>query len=143
MKTGFKVTEHTADVGIKFCGQSFPEMLVNAAKGMFSLIVDRRTVKPAVEKRITITGADYEEITINWLREIHYIHQSAFFLFRDFICETIDEANKKITAVFTARGESVNDTRHNILLDIKLVTYHMFYVKKTGVNWEGSIIFDI
>lgn len=143
MKTGFKVTEHTADTGIKFWGQSFSDMLINAAKGMFSLIVDRRTVRPVIEKRIEITGADYEEITINWLREIHYIHQSAFFLFRDFICETIDEADKKTIAVFTARGEPVDDSRHNIFLDIKLVTYHMFCVKNTGGIWEGRVIFDI
>lgn len=143
MGTVFRIIEHTADTGIVFRGNSFSDMLENAAKGMFSLIVDRRTVRPAVDKQIKISGIDYEEVTINWLRELHYVHQSSFFLFREFICEKIDESDRLLTVVFKVRGEPVDNKRHSIFLDIKLVTYHMFYVQKKKNVWEGRVIFDI
>jgi len=142
-KAGFTVIEHTADTGIKFYGETFSEIYENAAKGMSSLITDRRTVKPIKEKIFIIEGKDYEELTINWLRELHYFHQSELFLFRKFKFNKLSGKERNFTVSSTAFGENINLNRHKIKNEIKLVTYHKFYVKKIENYWEGLVIFDI
>lgn len=142
-KSGFTAIDHTADVGIKFYGNSFSEILINAAKGMFSIIIDRRTVKAAEEKHFTIVGKDYEEVTINWLRELHFFHQNELFLFRAFNIKNASENKGKFFVSATAKGENINQNKHLIKNEIKLVTYHKFYVKKINDAWEGQVIFDI
>ncbi len=142
-KAGFTVIEHTADTGIKFYGETFSEIYENAAKGMFSLITDRRTVKPKEEKMFKIKGKDYEELTINWLRELHYFHQSKLFLFRKFKFNKLSGKERNFTVYSTAFGENINLNRHIIKNEIKLVTYHKFHVKKIENYWEGLVIFDI
>lgn len=140
-KCGFKFVSHTADIGLKFWGDSFPEMLVNSAKGMFSLIVDRRTIRPVEKIQFRITGKDYEDITINWLREIHFFHQNELFVLRNFRVDNISEKKKNIDLYANCWGEHID--KHFIKTDIKLVTYHKFYVKKLNGIWEGFVIFDI
>jgi len=142
-KSGFTIIDHTADVGIKFHGRSFSETLVNAAVGMFSLIVDRRTVKAVEEKHFTIVGKDYQEVLINWLRELHFFHQNELFLFRKFDIINVSENKGKFFIYTTAKGEKINLNKHLIKNEIKLVTYHKFYVKKIKNVWEGQVIFDI
>lgn len=142
-KSGFTPIDHTADVGIKFFGNSFSETLINAARGMFSLIIDRRTVKALKEKYFIIVGKDYEEVTINWLRELHFFHQNELFLFREFNIKNASENKGEFFVSATAKGENINLNKHLIKNEIKLVTYHKFYVKKINDAWEGQVIFDI
>lgn len=142
-KLGFTPIDHTADVGIKFFGSSFSETLINAARGMFSLIIDRRTVKALKEKYFIIVGKDYEEVTINWLRELHFFHQNELFLFREFNIKNASENKGEFFVSATAKGENINLNKHLIKNEIKLVTYHKFYVKKINDAWEGQVIFDI
>ncbi len=142
-KRGIIVIDHTADVGIKFYGRSFSEILINAAKGMFSLTVDRRTIKAEKEKQFKIVGNNYEELTMNWLRELHYYHQSELFIFRKFFVKRLTENQDNFTLYSTAVGENINLNKHIIKNEIKLVTYHKFYVKKIDSYWEGQVIFDI
>jgi SHS2 domain-containing protein len=142
-KSGFAVIDHTADVGLKFWGNSFSDVLINAARGMFSLIVDRRTIKPKEQKCFKIKGKDYEEVAINWLRELNFVHQNNLFLFKEFDIENVSKNKKRIGVSAIAKGESIDLNRHFIKIDIKLVTYHKFYVKKINDIWEGNVIFDI
>ena len=141
--SGFTVIDHTADVGIKFYGRSFSEMLINAARGMFSLIVDRRTVRAKEEKHFKVIGKDCEEVAINWLRELHFFHQNKLFLFREFNIKNASENKGKFFISAIAKGENINLNKHLIKNEIKLVTYHKFYVKKINDVWEGQVIFDI
>ena len=142
-KSGFTTIDHTADVGIQFYGSSFSETLINAAMGMFSVIIDRRTVRAVEEKHFTIVGKDYEEVTINWLRELHFFHQNELFLFRKFNIKNVSENKGKFFISAIAKGENINLNKHLIKNEIKLVTYHKFYVKKINDVWEGQVIFDI
>jgi len=68
----FEMLGHTADVGIRAFGTDTRSVYRNAARGLFSLIVDPRTVRVVEEERVTVKGSDAVDLLVAWLHEILY-----------------------------------------------------------------------
>ena len=132
----YEEIDHTADVGIRAYGKDLREILVNAAEGMFSLIVDLGGVRPVGEVEIRLRADDAQGLFVAWLRELLFLHETQDLVFRSF-----DVAVEGTTLRGIARGETIDRTRHELKLVIKAVTYHALYVdEEKGV---AQVIFDI
>ena len=132
----YEEIDHTADVGIRAYGKDLREILVNAAEGMFSLIVDLGGVRPVGEVEIRLRADDAQGLFVAWLRELLFLHETQDLVFRSF-----DVAVEGTTLRGIARGETIDRTRHELKLVIKAVTYHALSVdEEKGV---AQVIFDI
>ena len=60
--TKFEIIDHTADVGLVAYGSTRKEVFINAAAGMFSLIVDPGKVAGTQQQEIALDADDYEEL---------------------------------------------------------------------------------
>lgn len=56
---------------------------------------------------------------------------------------TIEERVEAIHFRGTLYGEKIDSTRHQLLVDVKAVTLHDFFVKKEGFLWKTQVILDI
>ena len=136
---GFRIFDHTADIGIIACGAELSHTYINAAKGMFSIITDLRRVKEKTSHVLSVTAADRETLLVAWLNELIYFCDTAQFLVRRAEISSFSETS--LTAI--VYGEKVDPSRHSIKIGIKAVTYHLLQVKKTDNGYEAKVIFDI
>jgi SHS2 domain-containing protein len=132
----YEELDHTADVGIRAYGATLEELFENAAAGMFSLIADPAKVKPVGEVEVRVQGEDLEELMVNWLQELLFLHETQRLL----LCE-FDVKLQGLTLRASARGEKIDKRHHDLKAVVKAVTYHKIKVDpKKGV---AEIIFDI
>ena len=134
----FEVIDHTADLGIVARGESVDEVFVNAARGMFSLIVDLDTVAELTNQEIIVEAPDQEELLVTWLTELLYLFDAENLVFSRF--EIIDLGNEYLRAI--AYGEEFDPARHNIKSHIKAATYHMLRLQRQD-GFRAQIILDV
>ncbi|HEY42105.1 MAG TPA: archease [Dehalococcoidia bacterium] len=138
MVKDFELIEHTADVGIMAYGDDLKEAFANAARGMFSLIVEVGSVRETAHRDIEVTAPDEESLLVTWLNELIYLFDAENMLFSRFVIIELDTARLKARAY----GEPVDNTRHRLKTGIKAATYHMVEVDRSK-GCRVRVLFDI
>ena len=136
---GFESFEVTADVGIVARGDTLEEVFANAARGMFALMIEAETARPAMVLPVEACGDDLPSLLAAWLNELLYR------------CETEDWApsDVRVLAVEHGRvrgelaGEPADLTRHRFKGVVKAATYHLLMCQKEGDHWRARVVFDV
>ncbi len=137
----FEVIEHTADVGLRVTASCFEELLVEAARGTFALIVENpEAIRPVQEVTLTVESEDVEGLFVDWLRELIYRFETEQWLLSEFHVE-VSPDRRRIVA--RCRGEPADWSRHLPDNELKAVTYHGLRVEQTADGWEAEVILDI
>jgi len=131
----FVEVEHTADWAIRVCGTTLPELFANAATGMYSLVADLPSVKPAVRRAIEVKGVDAEALLVNWLNELIYHTEMDGEVFCEFHIESFEPTHLRAT-VRAGRGIELKK-------QIKAVTFHNLQIVLTGDGYEVTLVFDV
>jgi SHS2 domain-containing protein len=135
----FRILEHTADVGLEAFGTTPAETFANAARALFYLIVDLDSIDPGERVTLRVEGSNPENLLVNWLSELIYLHDADGWLFRDF--EIVDLKDDSLSAI--ARGEKFERPRHQVKLHVKAITYHQLALEKTAEGWRAQVYVDI
>jgi len=135
----FEIFEHTADVGIRVRAAGWEQLFVDAAKGLFSiLLANPDAVEPLQELAFTISGHEDEDLLLDWLCELLYVFSTRRLVFSEFEVRRTPEG---IAAA--ARGEPLDSCRHRPNVEIKAITYHGLKVERRGDEWLAEVIVDI
>ncbi|MBI2846403.1 MAG: archease [Chloroflexi bacterium] len=138
-KADFEVIEHTADVGILARGTTLKEAFANAARGLFSIIVDLDSVEERERKEVEVPGqVDEEMLLVEWLNSLIYLFDVENLLFKR--CNILELGEKGLKA--ECFGERVDPSRHILKTGVKAATYHMLRVEK-GSYCQVKVLFDI
>ena len=135
----YNLIDHTADLGIHVFGSDEKELFSNAAMAMFDMITDIGTLEGSREHTVHVTGDDWPELMVNWLRELLYLWAGKEILLRRIDIISISEHDLKARAF----ADPYDTTRHTIKNEIKAVTYHQITVDRGPSGWEAKIIFDV
>ena len=135
----FRVLEHTADIGFEAFGRTREETFANAARALFSLVVDLSAIIPREEVTITTNGPEPEGLLVNWLSELLYLHDAEGWLFREFEFRRLEDD----TVSSIARGEKFERSRHHLKLLVKAITYHQLTFERTPEGWRAQVYVDI
>lgn len=138
-KPSYETIDHTADFGIHVFGENATSLFQNAAMALMDQLVETKDLLAREEKRIAIEGNDWPDLMVNWLREILYLWTGEERFTQSIQIESITE--KHLTAHLWV--DPFSPERHNLLSEIKAVTYHQVQVFKSGNRWEANVIFDI
>lgn len=140
MKADFRQIEHTADVAIEAQAPDLPGLFDRCAAGMFSLIAEGDRAEAKEEHRIEAEGADLPELLVDFLREVAWLHEDRGFLYAAVTFERLEVPK----LVATVRGETAADSgRHQVVREIKAITYHGLMVEERDGGWYARIIFDV
>jgi SHS2 domain-containing protein len=139
MAARYTIFDHTADLGVDIYGKTLPELFANASYAIFDLITDLSLVRSIEKRQVVVDGEGLEDLLVNYLREILYLFNGDGLLLKKYSIMKIDP-NHLEGQVW---GEPFDETRHNIHMEIKAVTYHQVAVKNTFDGWTGRIIFDV
>jgi SHS2 domain-containing protein len=134
----FELIEHTADVGIMAYGADVREAFVNAARGMFSLMVELGSINDIEYRDVKVTAPDEESLLAAWLNELICLFDTENMLFSRF--EITEFGDTRLRA--KAYGEPVDDARHKLKVGIKAATYHMLEVDRSD-GGRVRVLFDI
>ena len=135
----YETFDHTADIGIRAFGRTVEELYVNAAYALFDQLTDLRRVRREISAKISVRGADREDLLVRWLGELLFLCESRGFLFKEFTFSRLDPTSLEAVA----RGEIFDPARHRFKTEIKAVTYHLVEVKEKDGRWEGRVVFDV
>ena len=134
----YNTFEHTADIGIEARGETLEEAFANAARGMFSIIVDGSDIDVSETREIVLEETeDNDQLLVDWLSELLYIHDVEGLVFDRFDIAIDDGLHAR------AWGEPYRREKHGYGSEIKAVTYHMLAIKRTKKGTEIKVLFDI
>lgn len=144
---GYQEFNHTADAGLRIHGDSPNSLFINAARGMFSLLLppeDRGQVPEQLEGEpvefpITVQAPDLALLLREWLGELLYQYSTERVYFTDFSIDSLEStrlAGRVMGRRFTPHLESR-------LTEIKAVTYHGLQVTREEDGYHATVIFDI
>ena len=136
----YEILDHTADILLKSYGSSLAEAFEHAAVGMFDQIYPTTDVKSIGEFQVDLQNDDIEQLLVDWLSELLYIHETQKIIFAKFKVN-LDEKNNKL--VSQAYGENIDPEKHVIANEIKAVTYHMLEIGCQDQNYFVKVLFDI
>ncbi|MGZ6223728.1 MAG: archease [Syntrophales bacterium] len=135
----YKLFDHTADLGVEVHGKTANELFANAAFAVFDILADLSHVSPIVERKIVVDGEGWEDLLVNYLREILYMYNGEGLLLKEFSVSDIDPRHLEGKVA----GEPFDPAKHTINTEIKAVTYHQAAVKEAQGMWTGRVIFDV
>ncbi len=135
----YETIDHTADLGIRVFGADAKDLFANAAFALFDLITDIDALKGLNEYKVHITGDDWPDTMVNWLRELLYLWTCKEMLVKatDIFYLTEHEVTARVNF------DLFDPDLHKIKNEIKAVTYHQLQVESTPLGWESKIIFDV
>jgi SHS2 domain-containing protein len=139
VQKGFKVLDHTADIGITAYGTDIKELFINAATGLFSLMVDLSTVKEDIQREVELSAEDEETLLVEWLNELIYIFDVEHIIFKRFQIDMPNNDQVKARCF----GEKLKLGHHKLEREVKAATYHMLKISKSNNGYEATVIFDI
>ena len=139
MTNKYKLIDHTADVGIHVFGTNANGLFANAALAMFDQIADMNAVKGTDAMDVRVTGEDWPDLMVNWLRELLFLWTGREMLVKD--AEILSLSEYELIA--RVRVDPYDPVRHTVTTEIKAVTYHGIQVNRSSSGWDATIIFDV
>jgi SHS2 domain-containing protein len=137
---GYRVFDHTADLGVEITGATPEELYAGSAFALFDLLTDLSSVRAGRSREIDVSGENPADLLVNFLREILYAWNGEGFLMKS--CFVRQVTPKRLKAVL--KGEPFDSSRHKILKEIKAVTYHQVSVLQTPEGgWGARVVFDV
>ena len=119
-------------------GADLPDLFSSCVLALFSLLVDRRTVREAEVRSAEIAGDSPEEQLFFLLREAFLLFAAHRFLARN---AHVTISGKKVT--LTVRGEPLDTSRHHVRREIKAVTTHAMAVERATEGFLARFLVDV
>lgn len=132
----YRLLEHTADAMVEAHGKDMGERFGNAAYAMFDLMTDVSKVEPTGELRIVLSAGSREQLLVDFLQELLYVHETEDLVLGRFDVRT---DGKKLEALVC--GEKFDEKRHPKRAVVKAVTYHE--LEFDDRNGTVKVLFDV
>jgi SHS2 domain-containing protein len=135
----YEIIDHTADFGIEVRGADLRELFENAGYAMFDVITDTERLNALYETTINVSGEDWPDLMVNWLRELLYLWTGKGLLVK--MTDIVSISAYTLSAI--VKYESFVPGQHLLKSELKAVTYHQISVEREKAEWKARIIFDV
>ncbi len=138
-RPSYEVFAHTADIGLHAYGRTLPELFINAAQGMESLMVLPEQVSNRQSRTVDLAGRDPLSLLIAWLGELIFLFDAEYLLLGQFEITLLTDTH----LIATVSGEPYDVQRHDLSSVMKAVTWHEASIEPDAEGYKARIIFDI
>lgn len=134
-----------ADVAFEARGKTLEEMLEAAANATTNAMVDDlKTINQKKKVKIKVDADDYERLLHNFLQEIIFYKDAKLLLFSGYEIKVEEKPKtRKLILRATLIGEKIDMKKHELLVDVKAVSWHMFKVEQLKTDWKCFVILDV
>ncbi len=138
-KRNYTIFNHTADMGIMVTGVDLKDLFEKAGRSITEIMVRTTGVNETEPLHISLNGEDLSDLMVRWLGEILYLFDAEQKIVLGISITEVSQNH--LTA--TLNVAPFQPDHHEIINDIKAVTYHQIEVKQTGEGWTARVIFDL
>lgn len=132
----YETVDHTADWALRVYGNDLADLLVNAAVGMNSLLVQQLSDIPEqLTRHCELDSHDAESLLVDWLSELAYFAETEQILFSRF---TLSDVSSRHLSAQLSGGRVAELQKH-----IKAVTYHDLEIVETAQGLQATVVFDV
>jgi SHS2 domain-containing protein len=136
---GYRLLEHTADMGIEAQAATLDALFVGAARGLLEILFGRPC--PAEERQrleVELEAGDREELLVAWLGEILFLVEQQGFCPAAFQVEGIGSRRLRGVIIGEYQREGLVPLR-----EVKAVTYHRLRIEQHKGIWRAQIYLDL
>lgn len=120
-------------------GRSPAQAFSQAAKAMFSFMVNLDSVQEIESRQVEAEANNIESLLVAWMNELIYLFDVEGLVFRRFQVDKIDDTHLSALCY----GEPLDTERHGFNISPKAATYHLLEVKEEAGDWSAQLILDI
>lgn len=132
-----------SDVAFEAWGKSIEEMFVAAGDATMNVMVeDLDTIADREHRAIHVEESAMDMLLFQFLQELIFLKDAEQLLLRVSKIR-IENQNSAYQLSAEAYGEELNPEKHELVVDVKAVTFHRFRVGQTTQGWEATVILDI
>ena len=132
-----------ADVAFEARGETLSALFQDAALAVTNTMVqDVGAIEPRAQKNFELEAENPEMLLYRFLQELIFFKDAELLLFNRFDLD-IRPMNGAWRLRATVAGEEISPERHELLADVKAVSFHNFVVEKTPQGWRASVIVDV
>jgi len=135
----YTLLDHTADLGMCVRGITIENLFENAGKALLEQLIKIRQSSKKETLDISLSGTDLADLMVRWLSEILYTVDGENLAIEDIWVNSIQK--NQINS--TLRVTPFNIDKHDLIREIKAVTYHQIEVNKMNNLWVARVIFDL
>ena len=139
MNKGYRLLEHTADMGIEARAESCPKVLEEIARGLTMMLFGDSPVSASVVTKIHLHEEDSVELMVAWLNEILYWCEQNNLVPVASRIDALEEGELWATL----SGESFDQKRHHVERQVKAITYYQATLKETSGGWYARVYVDL
>ncbi len=130
---------HTADLGLEARGRTREELFEALAEGAADVVCDRSSVEPRETRNLIMEAEDTEALAVDFLSGVLCAIQTDRFMVAGVHVDKMTETG----LVADLKGEPYDSERHEILTEVKAVTYHELKIEQDGDGWVGRVVLDL
>ncbi len=132
----FEEIDHTGDRALRIYGNDFEGLLLNAARGLNTILISNQITGPGrQEKCIELEAMDMESLLVEWLSELAYWAEIEMLIFHEFKIERVSP-NFLRAKIYGTPVKQL--TKH-----IKAVTYHNLEIVRSSTGLTATVVFDV
>ena len=136
-------TVATADIAFEAWDVEIEKLFSNSADALMSVMVnDIETISERNQLLLEKENKFLDMLLFQVLEELIFLKDSKQMFYRIKKAEILQSENMMYFSGILS-GEKINSAKHMMLIDVKAVTLHDFYVKKDGPLWKTLITLDI
>ena len=133
----------TSDIAFHAWGVTVCDLFKTSGDALIGVMVDSiESVEPKESRSVALQNDSVEMLLFDALQELIYFKDAQGMLLRYTVCNI-----EQIDAIFTfrgeMRGEQIEESKHNLMVDVKAVTMHLFAVTEKKGCWEATVVLDI
>ncbi len=135
-QVAFEEIEHTADRALRIYGSNLEQLLLNAARGMNSLMFTKHLLcSEHQEKYVDLEAMDTESLLVDWLSELAYWAEIERLVFHEFKIASVSPTHLR-ARIFGTRATQLK--KH-----IKAVTCQNREIIQTENGLTATVVFDV
>ncbi len=138
----YEILEHEADAGVRGIGETLEEAFCEAARGMFSLMVDLEAVRPERGVPVRVEAETPEMLFVSWLGELLALRDLEGMVFSRFEA-TISREGGRWVLEGKAYGEPLDPRRHKPAVEVKAAAYYGVKVGKDDGRYIAQCVVDL
>ena len=135
----YEFLDHTADVKFEASGKTLEEAFSSSLDALKETISGDIFIVPQIDKEMSITGSDLNNLLYKFLEEFLFLLDSEDFLVSKIKKIEINEEECSLKA--TIAGDKAEN--YNFTNDVKAVTYNEMVVRKDANGWIVEVVLDV
>ena len=131
-----------ADVAFEATGEDTAELFTDAGIAVLAtMVLEVASVETSVVREVNIEAESMEMLLFKFLEEIIFYKDAENLFFSSLKIRI--STDKKYSLSGQLEGEKIDPKKHELLVDVKAVTFHKFEVKFDQKQWLARVVLDV